>query len=261
MGAGPLLEKQTTIVWPVVGSKSDGALRIPVRRARNGRAALGLPAKPSGAVATAPGTSGPPGQVAAKAHDFEGAPRRISTSAGSGSPYPRGVGPWRRRRDTQSKSRTRRYHGRRGRTTRGKRAGDAVGSRGPQSPSHHCGRGSGRNPGIRCGRRRLTFRRRRPFGASAIPYEYATHALYLQGSDKRRDPPDLTGGVSGSHQGGRPGSALPVPVVGEGSMPERLIWLHRHAACLRSPVRFFAWGSVRQSLARPRFPRWGHVLL
>ena len=98
-------------------------------------------------------------------------------------------------------------------------------------------------------------------GARAIPAEAAAPALYLRGSDRHQDPLDLARGVSGAHQGGRPGSALSVPLGWDGSLPERLIRLRGHSVCLRSPVHVRAWGSVRQSLGLPGLPRWGRVLL
>ena len=89
-GAGPLPERQTTIEWPVVGGKYDGALRIPYRGAGTRRSALGLPAQPPGAAAMAPGTSGPTGRAASEACDCEGATGRRSTRVRSGGPGPGG---------------------------------------------------------------------------------------------------------------------------------------------------------------------------
>ena len=74
-------------------------------------------------------------------------------------------------------------------------------------------------------------------------------------------PPDLAGGVSDAHQGGRPGGALPVSVGGEGSLPQAILWLCGHSACLRSPVHVHAWGLVCKPPARPRLPHRGHALL
>ena len=145
-----------------------------------------------------------------------------------------------------------------GGTARVSRAGYAIGPGGPRSPGNHYGRGSRRNPGIRCGPR---HRRHLPLVASAIPAEAATPTLYLRGSDGRQDPPNLAEGVQGAHQGGRPGSALLVPVGGEGSLPERLLWFRGHVACLWILVYVHARGSVCQFPARPGLPPWGHVLL
>ena len=89
-GVGPLLPRKTTIEWTIVGGKCDKTLRIPGCRAGTGRAALGHPAQPTGAAATAPGMSGPPGRAAAGAHDTKGVSRRGSTSARSGGPGPGG---------------------------------------------------------------------------------------------------------------------------------------------------------------------------
>ena len=66
--------------------------------------------------------------------------------------------------------------------------------------------------------------------------------IYLQGSDRRRDPPDMDRGVPGAHQGGRPGNALSVPVGWEGSLAERLLCIRGHATCLRIPVHVYARG-------------------
>ena len=109
--------------------------------------------------------------------------------------------------------------------------------------------------------RRLAFCRRRPLGVRAIPAESDAYALYMQGRYIRQDPLDLTRGVTGAHQSGRPGSDLSVPVGWEGNLLERLLWLRGHATCLRSPVHVCAWGSVRQSPAQPGLPRWERVLL
>ena len=253
-GAVPLPVRQTTIAWPLVGVKGDGAIRIMDCRAGTRQAALGLMAQTPGAATIYPGTSRPPGRASAEARDCEGAPGRILTSTGSGGPGPGGeIGPQRRRGNTRRRSWTRQGHWRRGRTTRTRRDGDTIGTGGDQSPCHYCGRGSGRcghrDPGIRCSRRRrLTlYHRQCPLGARVVPAEAATPTLYLQGSNIRRDPLNLAGGLPGSHQGVRPGGDLPLPVGGEGSLPLVIIWLHRHATRLQSPVHVRARGSVCQS--------------
>ena len=66
-GADTLPARQTTIAWPVTGGEDYGTLRMPRCGARTGRAALGHPARPPGADATSPGTSGPPVQADARA--------------------------------------------------------------------------------------------------------------------------------------------------------------------------------------------------
>ena len=145
--------------------------------------------------------------------------------------------------------------------------GIPLGPGGVRSPCHHCSRGISRrgrrNPGICHVRRcRLAFHRRhRPIGARAVPTEAATPTLYLRGSDGRRDPLYIAGGVPGVHQGGRPSGALPVPVGREGSMPQGLIWICGHAACMWSPVHVCAWGSFRQSPERIGLPFRGGVLM
>ena len=88
-GAAPLLARQTTIAWPVVGSKGDGDLRIPDRGSGTGRAVLVLLSQPPGAVAMAL-----LGLAANEACECEGAPRRRLMSTGSGGPgIGRGLGP------------------------------------------------------------------------------------------------------------------------------------------------------------------------
>ena len=130
-GAAPLPARQTTITWPVLGGKGDGAPRILDRRAGTRRVDLGRSAHPPGAAAMAPGTSRPHVKAATKAGNCEGAPGRISTSAGGGCLGPGGgSGPRRSRSKYQRRSCTQRGNRSRGRTTRRRRDGDAIGPQG-----------------------------------------------------------------------------------------------------------------------------------